>query len=72
VRFALRGRGVIAGIGNGDMTTLESYQANPHHLFQGRAVVVIRSTAEAGRLKLTASAPGLADGAMTIRSTAAP
>jgi beta-galactosidase len=72
VRFALHGPGVIAGVGNGDMTTLESYQANPHHLFQGRAVIVIRSTENAGRHKLTASAPGLADGAMTIRSTAAP
>lgn len=68
VRFALHGPGLIAGVGNGDMTTLESYQANPHHLFQGRAVVVIRSTAESGRLKLTASAPGLADATVTIRS----
>jgi beta-galactosidase len=72
VHFKLRGPGVIAGIGNGDMTTLESYQANPHHLFQGRAVVVIRSTAEAGRCKLTASAAGLADATVTIRSVSTP
>jgi len=68
LQFALSGPGVIAGIGSGDMTTLESYQANPHRLFQGRAVVVIRSTPEAGRLQLTASAPGFPDDTIVIRS----
>ena len=72
VRFTLSGPGVIAGIGSGDMTTPESYQANPHRVFQGRALVVIRSTPEAGRLKLSASAPGLADATVFIRSDSPP
>jgi beta-galactosidase len=72
VRFTLSGPGVIAGIGSGDMTTLESYQTNPHRVFQGRAIVVIRSEPEAGRLKLTASAPGLPDAAVFIRSSFPP
>ena len=72
VQFTLDGPGVIAGIGTADMTTLESYQANPHRLFQGRALVVIRSTPEAGRLTLTASAPGFPDAMVIVRSRAAP
>jgi beta-galactosidase len=68
VRFALSGPGVIAGIGTGDMTTMESYQANPHHVFHGRALIVIRSTPQAGEIKLVASAPGLADATMILHS----
>ena len=51
--------GTIAGIGNADMTDLESYQANPHRTYQGRAVVIVRSTREPGTIILSASAPGL-------------
>jgi beta-galactosidase len=72
VQFTLTGPGVIAGIGTGDMTTLESYQADPHRLFQGRALVVIRSTTAAGRLTLTASAPGFPDATAVIRARAVP
>jgi len=72
VQFMLTGPGVIAGLGTADMTTLESYQANRHRLFQGRALVVIRSTPEAGRLTLTASAPGFPDATVIVRSRAAP
>jgi beta-galactosidase len=72
VRFTLSGPGVIAGIGNGDMTTMESYQANPHQVFHGRALVVIRSTPEAGAIKLVASAPGLADAVMILHAVSFP
>lgn len=72
VQFTLDGPGVIAGIGTADMTTLETYQANPHRLFQGRALVVLRSTSEAGRLTLTAVAPGFPDATVIVRSRAAP
>jgi beta-galactosidase len=72
VQFALNGPGVIAGIGNGDMGTLESYQANPHCVFQGRALVVIRSTGHAGTLILTAQTAGLADATVTIQSEVRP
>jgi beta-galactosidase len=72
VRFTLSGPGVIAGIGSGDMTAMESYQANSHQVFHGRALVVIRSTPEAGAIKLVASAPGLADAVMTIHAVSFP
>ncbi len=55
----LRGPGVIAGIGSGDMTSLEPYFANPRKAFQGRSLVIIRSTHRAGPVELTVSAPGL-------------
>jgi beta-galactosidase len=59
VRFKVEGPGTIAGIGNADMTDLESYQANPHRTYQGRAIVIVRSTRAPGTVILSASAPGL-------------
>jgi len=59
VRYTLAGEGTIAGIGSGDLTSRESYRANPRRLFQGRALVVVRSTARPGSIELRAEAPGL-------------
>ena len=68
VRFELEGPGTIAGIGNADMTDLESYQANPHRTYQGRATVIVRSTRAPGTLILSASAPGLGSSPVWIRT----
>ena len=68
VKFTLEGPGAIAGVGNGDMTSLESYRTNPHSLFQGRALVVIRTLAAPGRIVLTAAAPGLRPSRITLES----
>jgi len=66
VRYEITGPGAIAGIGSGDLTTTESYQANPRHLFQGRGLVVIRSGKTAGQIKLTATAAGLPRAEITV------
>jgi len=72
VQFTLAGPGTLAGIGTADLTTPETFQDNPHRMFQGRALVVIRSTAAAGTLTLTADAPGLPGAMVTISSEAKP
>lgn len=58
VTYTLAGPGVIAGIGSADLTSTESYRANPRRVHQGRALIVIRTTATAGELVLTATATG--------------
>ena len=70
VQFALAGPATFAGIGNGDMASLESYQANPHSLFQGRALVVLRSVATAGNIRLTATTPDGLRGEISLTSVA--
>ena len=67
VEYRIKGPGVIAGIGSADLTTTQSYQANPRRVYQGRAIVVIRSTGEPGRISLSAKAPGLRSGRTVIR-----
>jgi beta-galactosidase len=70
VRFSIKGPATIAAIGNADLTTFETYQANPHRTFQGRALLVLRSTHTGGSIKVTASADGLSDSSVTVQSIA--
>jgi beta-galactosidase len=72
VTFQVEGAATLAGVGNGDMTTSESYQANPHRVYQGRELLVLRSTHTKGRIKLTATAPGLPPATINLRSAVKP
>ena len=68
VTFSLKGPGVIAAVGNGDLMSEEPYQGNQRKLFHGKALVVVRSSRTAGALTLSASAPGLKADVIRIAS----
>lgn len=68
IKYELDGPASIAGVGSGDLTSRESYQANPRRVFQGRGLVVVRSGDEIYRLKLTASADGLQSDTVPIET----
>ncbi len=71
VQFEVSGPGTMAAVGNGDGKDPDSYQGDRRKLYQGRALVVIRSAKQAGRIKLTAKSSGLSDGSLTINAKAA-
>jgi beta-galactosidase len=68
VTYTLTGPARIAAIGNADLTSTESYQANPRSLSEGRALIVLRTTREAGEIVLTAAAPRLEPATLTLSS----
>jgi beta-galactosidase len=68
IKFELDGPASIAGVGSGDLTSRESYQANPRRVFQGRSLVVVRCGDEIYRLKLTAKAEGLQSDTVSIET----
>ncbi|HET6206627.1 MAG TPA: glycoside hydrolase family 2 TIM barrel-domain containing protein [Terracidiphilus sp.] len=68
VQFSISGPGVIAAVGNGDGQDPASYQGDRRKLFQGRALVVVRTSRQAGTVKLTATTSGLSEGAVTIEA----
>jgi beta-galactosidase len=70
VRYFLDGPGEIAGVGSGDLTSTEPYNARTRNTYQGRALVVIRTTNDPGDLKLTATAEGLEPATIAITTTA--
>jgi len=71
VQFEINGPGVIAAVGNGDGQDPDSYHGARRKLYQGRAMVVIRSSRQTGPINLTARSSGLSDGSLTIDATAA-
>ncbi len=70
VQFTISGPGIIAAVGNGDGQDDASYQGDRRKLFQGRALVVVRTTKQSGPITVTAKTPGLSDGSATIQATA--
>lgn len=68
VRFTIGGPGTIMAVGNGDGTSKESYQGDHRALFDGRALVVVRTSRTAGAIRLAASAPGLAADGVTLQT----
>jgi len=71
VQFAIAGPGVIAAVGNADGKDNASYQGDRRRLFQGRAIVIVRTSRQSGPIRLTASASRLSDGVVAIGSKAA-
>ncbi|MEM1305572.1 MAG: DUF4982 domain-containing protein, partial [Planctomycetota bacterium] len=67
VEFDLAGPGEIAGVGNGDPTSFDSFVDDRHPIFHGKAVLVLRSRAgSTGQVRLTASATGLKPATVTV------
>jgi beta-galactosidase len=71
VQFAINGPGVIAAVGNGDGKDTATYHTDRRKLFQGRALVVVRTSRQAGPIHLTGTAPGLGEGNIDIQARTA-
>ena len=67
VRLSVSGPAVIAGVGNGNPQSFEPFQADYVDLFYGKAMVILRSDQEVGRVRVTARADGLESDTATIR-----
>jgi beta-galactosidase len=66
LQFTVEGPGVIAGVDNADIKDTDPYVANNRKAWKGRALVVIRSTREAGELKLRVTSSGLIPASINI------
>jgi len=66
--FKVEGVGTIVAVGNADIKDCDSYVGNTRKAWKGRALVVIRSSRNAGDIKLTVSSLGLAEAAINIKT----
>jgi beta-galactosidase len=66
VTLNITGPASSAGVGNGDPQSLEPFQADYVDLFFGKAMVIVKSGREAGRVTVTARADGLRAATTTI------
>ena len=69
VSFDVSGPGTFRACANGDPTCMEPFQNPQMHAFNGKLTVIVQSSdAEAGKILLGASSPGLEDATLTIRT----
>lgn len=68
VEFSIVGPGAIVAVGNADGRDAGSYQGTRRKLYQGRALVVIRTSQQDGPIRLTATAQGLSQAVASIQA----
>lgn len=56
---SVSGQGTLAAMGNADIKDTDSYADNSHKTWKGRALVVVRSTHEKGKILLSIKATGI-------------
>ncbi len=67
VTFSIEGAGRIAAVDSADFNSHEPYRATSRRAFQGTCFALVKANAVRGRIRLIASAPGLAGQSVEIR-----
>jgi hypothetical protein len=70
--FEIEEPATIAGVGNSNPASVESYQRPERKTWQGRGLVIVKSGNQPGDIRLKVSSAGLPGAEITIRSTASP
>ena len=68
IAFSLSGPGTIAAVDNGDNTSHEFFQTDSRRAYLGECVAFVKATAADGEIILTATATGLTDGSLAIKT----
>ena len=68
LQFKIEGPGKIAGVDNANLKDLDSYAGNSRNAWNGKAMVVIRSTNAEGNINLNVSSPGLEEANVKIKA----
>jgi len=69
VTFSVTGPGTFRACANGDPTCIEPFQGPSMHAFNGKLSAIVQSSsAEAGKIFLYATSPGLKDATLIIRT----
>ena len=69
IRLTVNGPGSVVAADDANNSDHDSFSIPQRHAFEGRAVFLVRATAGSGNIHLTATAPGLKDGAADVVAT---
>jgi beta-galactosidase len=69
LHFKVEGAGSIAAVGNADIKDCDSYVGKTRKAWKGRALIVIRSTRNAGDIKLIVTSPGVEEAAFIVKTS---
>jgi beta-galactosidase len=68
IAFSVSGPGQIAGVDNGALDNHEPYKASACKAYQGSCTAIVKASSSSGPITLKASAPGLAEASVVIRT----
>jgi beta-galactosidase len=68
VSIRVEGEGQLAAVGNGNPMSTESFQQLQRKAYEGRCLVIVKSTAQAGMIRVTAEADGLKPAQVAIET----
>lgn len=68
IAFSIRGSGTLEATGSADLKDETSYTASVRKVWKGRAIAVVRSTKQDGKVTLKAVSKGLSSTSVTIRT----
>lgn len=66
--FSVEGEGNIIGVDNGDPKSEESFVGNTRSAFNGKCIIIIKSTQKAGTIKINAQSEGLYSAEVSVKS----
>lgn len=66
ISFTISDAGTIAAVDNGDVQSHEQYMGTERHTYHGQAIAIIKAKATNGKITITANAPELTSGSVTI------
>jgi beta-galactosidase len=69
VAFRIEGAGRIIGLDNGNPLSHEDFKSDHRTAFNGLCLAIVQSTAQAGRIQLIATSPGLRSGSVAITAS---
>ncbi len=67
--FEVKGAGVIAAVGNANLRDTDPYVGKERNAWKGRAMVIVKSTAKSGTIRLKVSGEGLDSASLSIKAT---
>ena len=68
VHFKIEGAGIKAAVGNGNSASLESFQGDTIKAFNGKCLLIVKSTESPGNIEISATSNGLQGAEMIIKT----
>lgn len=72
IHFAVTGTGSLAAVGSSRPDVFESFQQPQRRTYEGRCLAIVRTTAQPGVIRLTASSAGLEEATLEFHPSAPP
>ena len=68
VHFKIEGAGIKAAVGNGDSASLESFQGDSIKAFNGKCLLIVKSSESPGNIEISATSNGLQGADIIIKT----